>query len=171
MKSVGEVMAIGRTFKESLQKALRSLEIGLAGLDDLKTPPGDEELKHNLRLPNALRVLYIKQALKNGYSIEQINQMTQIDLWFLENIRQIVEMEARIKSELMFDGEKKSSELLRAAKEYGFSDLQIARLLNRAEADVRKARAQLGIKPDYKLVDTCAAEFAAFTPYYYSSYG
>ena len=170
MKSVGEVMAIGRTFKEALQKALRSLETGLAGLDDLKYSPGDEELGKNLRVPNALRLLYIKQAIKRGTGIDEIYKLTQIDPWFLENIRQIVELEGRIKSELKLNREKSSVNLLRKAKEYGFSDLQLARLLNQSEAVIRNWRRESGVKPDFKLVDTCAAEFEAFTPYYYSAY-
>jgi carbamoyl-phosphate synthase large subunit len=163
-------MAIGRTFKEALQKALRSLEIGLAGLDDLKYSPNDDELKKNLRIPNALRILYIKQAIKRGNSIDEIYNLTQIDRWFLENIRQIVELEEQIKTKLKLSDEKSSVDLLKVAKEFGFSDLQLARLLNRTEDTIRKWRQGLGIKPDYKLVDTCAAEFEAFTPYYYSTY-
>jgi carbamoyl-phosphate synthase large subunit len=170
MKSVGEAMAIGRTFKEALQKALRSLETGLAGLDDLKHSPNDEELKKNLRVPNALRVLYIKEGVKRGYSIDEIHKLTQIDTWFLENLRQIVELEGKIKLELKVDNGQGSISLLKEAKEYGFSDAQIARLLNQSEDTIRKWRMGLGIKPDYKLVDTCAAEFEAFTPYYYSTY-
>ncbi|MDD5166424.1 MAG: carbamoyl-phosphate synthase large subunit [Candidatus Omnitrophica bacterium] len=170
MKSVGEVMAIGRTFKEALQKALRSLEIGLAGLDDLKYSPEEDELKKNLIIPNALRILYIKQAIKRGDSIEEIHKLTRIDPWFLENIRQIVELEEQIKTELKLNQEKSSVDLLKKAKEYGFSDLQLARLLNQTQDIIRKWRMELGIKPDYKLVDTCAAEFEAFTPYYYSAY-
>jgi len=170
MKSVGEVMAIGRTFKEALQKALRSLEIGLAGLDDLKYSPNDEELKKNLRVPNALRVLYIKEAIKRGNSIDEIHNLTRIDPWFLENIRQMVELEGQIKTKLKLSHEKNSVDLLKKAKEFGFSDLQLARLLNQAEDTIRTWRRELGIKPAYKLVDTCAAEFEAFTPYYYSTY-
>ena len=170
MKSVGEVMAIGRTFKEALQKALRSLEIGLAGLDDLKYSPSDDELEKNLRIPNALRVLYIKQAIKKGYGIDEIYKLTQIDPWFLENIRQIVELEEQVRSGLKLGREKGSVDLLRRAKESGFSDLQLARLLSQTEDNIRTWRKDLGIKPDYKLVDTCAAEFEAFTPYYYSTY-
>ncbi|MBU4140307.1 MAG: carbamoyl phosphate synthase large subunit, partial [Candidatus Omnitrophica bacterium] len=170
MKSVGEVMAIGRTFKEALQKALRSLEIGLSGLEDLKHKPSSDELKNHLRVPNALRVLYIKHALKEGWSIKGVYQLTRIDPWFLENIRQIVGLEEQIKSELKLNHEKSSVDLLKKAKEFGFSDLQLARFLNQSEDTIRKWRAELGIKPDYKLVDTCAAEFEAFTPYYYSTY-
>jgi carbamoyl-phosphate synthase large subunit len=170
MKSVGEVMAIGRTFKEGLQKALRSLEIGLIGLDDLKYPPTDDELKKNLRLPGALRVLHIKEAVKRGYAINEIYNLTRIDPWFLENIRQIVELEGQIKAKLKLNDDEGSVELLKKAKEFGFSDLQLARLLSKAEDAVRKWRKDVGIKPDYKLVDTCAAEFQAHTPYYYSTY-
>ena len=170
MKSVGEVMAIGRTFKEAIQKALRSLEIKLAGLDDLKHEPSDEELKNNLRVPNALRILYIKDAIKKGYSLDEIHSLTRIDPWFLENIRQIVEMEGKIKSGLKLNLGQDSVGLLKKAKEFGFSDLQISRLLNKSEEEVRNWRMGLGIKPDYKLVDTCAAEFMAYTPYYYSTY-
>ncbi len=170
MKSVGEVMAIGRTFKEALQKALRSLETGLSGLDDLKHPPGSEELENNLRIPNPLRILYIKQALKRGGSIAGINKLTGIDPWFLENIRQIIELEETLKTNLKFNREKQTADLLKKAKEFGFSDLQIARLIGQDEISVRKWRKELGIIPDYKLVDTCAAEFEAFTPYYYSTY-
>jgi carbamoyl-phosphate synthase large subunit len=170
MKSVGEVMAIGRTFKEALQKALRSLEIGLAGLDDLKYSPNDDELRKNLRIPNASRIIYIKEAIKRNKSNDEIHSLTRIDPWFLENIRQIVELEEQIKIELKLNHDKFSVDLLKKAKEYGFSDLQIARLLNQTEDTIRKWRIELGIKPDYKLVDTCAAEFEAFTPYYYSTY-
>ncbi|MDD4981061.1 MAG: carbamoyl-phosphate synthase large subunit [Candidatus Omnitrophica bacterium] len=170
MKSVGEVMAIGRTFKEALQKALRSLEIGLFGLDDLKYSPDDEELEKNLRVPNALRVLYLKESIKRGKSIDGIHGLTRIDPWFLENIRQIVELEEEIRVKLKLNHEQGSVDLLKKAKEYGFSDAQLARFLNQDEGAIRQWRKDAGIKPDYKLVDTCAAEFEAFTPYYYSTY-
>jgi carbamoyl-phosphate synthase large subunit len=170
MKSVGEVMAIGRTFKEALQKALRSLEIGLSGLEDLKYEPSNEEIKKHLREPCALRVLYIKHALKNGYTIDEVHRLTHIDPWFLENIRQIVELEDKIKSKLKLTHEPACIDLFKTAKEQGFSDLQISRLVKQTEEEIRNWRKALGIKPDYKLVDTCAAEFAALTPYYYSTY-
>jgi carbamoyl-phosphate synthase large subunit len=170
MKSVGEVMAIGRTFKEALQKALRSLEIGLAGLDDLKKPATEDELRRNLRTPHALRILYIKEAIKRGQSINEIHRLTKIDPWFLENIRQVVELEGRIRSGLKLSQGKNAFVLLKKAKEFGFSDIQLARLLNETEEAIRKWRSGLGVKADYKLVDTCAAEFEAFTPYYYSTY-
>ena len=163
-------MSIGRTFKEALQKGLRSLEIGFTGLDDLKHPCNDEELKNKLRIPNASRILYIKEAIKRGHTIDQINKMTRIDLWFLENIKEIVELEGKIKSELKLNQEKSSVDLLKKTKEFGFSDKQLARLLNQSEEVISKWRIGLGIKPEYKLVDTCAAEFEAFTPYFYSTY-
>jgi carbamoyl-phosphate synthase large subunit len=171
MKSVGEVMAIGRTFKEALQKALRSLEIGLTGLDDLKEACSDEELRNKLRIPNAARILYIKEAMKKGYTLSQINKITLIDPWFLENIKEIVELEEKLKSDLKLNQEKSSLDLLSKAKEFGFSDKQLARLLNSTEEAISKWRAGLKIVPEYKLVDTCAAEFEAFTPYFYSTYG
>jgi carbamoyl-phosphate synthase large subunit len=170
MKSVGEVMAIGRTFKEAIQKAMRSLETGLAGLDDLKYSPSEEELIDRLRVPNASRILYIKQAIKRGYSIDEIYRLTKVDQWFLENIRQIVELEGEIKSGLKLNHEKESVDLFKKAKDFGFSDLQLARLLNQTHEAIRKWRIESGIKPNYKLVDTCAAEFEAFTPYFYSTY-
>jgi carbamoyl-phosphate synthase large subunit len=170
MKSVGEVMSIGRTFKEALQKGMRSLEIGLTGLNDLKNPCSDEELIDKLRIPNASRVLYIKEAMKKGYTVSQINKITRIDPWFLENILEIVKLEERLRSGLKLNQEKDSVDLLKKAKEFGFSDKQLARLLNQSEDVVSKWRRGLGIKPEYKLVDTCAAEFEAFTPYYYSTY-
>jgi carbamoyl-phosphate synthase large subunit len=170
MKSVGEVMAIGRTFKEALQKALRSLELGFSGLDDLKYQPSDDDLRNKLRMPNDLRIFYIKEALKRGYSPAEINNLTQIDLWFLENIKEIVCLEEEIRSKMKMDDEIGSVELLRKAKEFGFSDLQISRLLGKDANSIRKWRMEKGIKPEYKLVDTCAAEFEAFTPYYYSAY-
>lgn len=170
MKSVGEVMAIGRNFKEALQKALRSLELGFSGLDDLKHQPNDDELKNSLRIPNDLRIFYIKEALKRGYSLAEINVLTKIDLWFLENIKEIVGLEEEIRLKMKMGDEIGSIELLRKAKEFGFSDLQIARLLGKDAESIRKWRIEKGIKPEYKLVDTCAAEFEAFTPYYYSAY-
>lgn len=170
MKSVGEVMAIGRNFKEALQKALRSLELGFSGLDDLKHQPNDDELRNSLRIPNDLRIFCIKEALKRGYSLAEINALTKIDLWFLENIKEIVELEEEIRLKMKMGDEIGSIELLRKAKEFGFSDLQIARLLGKDAESIRKWRMEKGIKPEYKLVDTCAAEFEAFTPYYYSAY-
>jgi len=169
MKSVGEVMAIGRTFKEALQKGLRSLEIGVSGLDDLPHPVSRESCREHLLVPGAERIFYIKQAFKKGISLKEIHELTNIDRWFLDNIYQIVELEKKI---LRWKKRRKviSPGLLRLAKEYGFSDRQLARLLGEDESFVRRWRIKNGIKPVYKLVDTCAAEFEAYTPYFYSCY-
>ncbi|KAF0145577.1 MAG: carbamoyl-phosphate synthase large subunit [Nitrospirae bacterium] len=180
MKSVGEVMSIGRTFKESLQKAMRSLEIGSHGFEELNVSPA--ELKAKLKIPNAERLWYVAQALRNGMPVEEIYKITWIDLWFLNNIKQIVEMEEEIKRSALSvrrSATKKSelqtpnsepSEMLRKAKEYGFSDRRIAELTGRTETEIRRLRNELGLRPVYKMVDTCAAEFAAYTPYMYSTY-
>lgn len=166
MKSVGEVMSIGRTFKESLQKALRSLEIGSAGFEDIET--NIDEIKGKLKTPNAERIWYISQALRQGMDVDEIYELTWIDPWFLNNMKQIVDTEERIRAEARKNGIAEA--ILRNAKEYGFSDKRIAELTGKTEADVRRLRVELGIKPVYKLVDTCAAEFEAYTPYFYSTY-
>jgi len=163
MKSVGEVMSIGRTFKESLQKALRSLEIGSHGFEDMSV--SDEELKARLKIPNAERIWYVAHALRRGMSVGEVYELTWIDPWFLNNIRQIVEMEEEIKKGLEGSGEK-----VRRAKEYGFSDKRIAELSGMTEREIRQLRSEFNIKPVYKIVDTCAAEFEAYTPYLYSTY-
>lgn len=165
MKSVGEVMSIGRTFKESLQKALRSLEIESYGLEEIKV--GTDELRAKLKNPNAERIWYIAQALRQGISVEEVHDLTSIDPWFLNNIKQIVEMEEKIR-EVRKSGKVES--VLRDAKEFGFSDKRIAELTGKTEVEIRRLRKDLGIKPVYKLVDTCAAEFEAYTPYLYSTY-
>ena len=170
MKSVGEAMAIGRTFKEALQKGLRSLEIGVSGLEDLKRDVSEEALKEKLIFPNADRVFYIKHALKKGMSVDELYQLTRIDPWFLDNIMEIVEFEDEL-------GQCKGKaphdlpvELMKKAKAFGFSDRQIAKIIGNDERSVCDARLNMGITTTYKLVDTCAAEFQAFTPYYYSTY-
>ena len=170
MKSVGEVMAIGRTFKEALQKAIRSLEKGRMGLigdgKDLLSPPWDVDLiKKRLRIPGAERVFFLAYAFKAGLSISEVYQLTHIDPWFLENIRQIVELEEEIRKKKNI-----SLPLLRKAKSWGFSDRQLAHLTGRTEEEIRNWRVSENIKPSYKLVDTCAAEFEAYTPYFYSCY-
>ncbi len=170
MKSVGETMSIGRTFKEALQKGIRSLEIGRYGLGgDGKDPailPTRLEIEQRLATPNSQRIFYLRYALQSGMSMEAIYDLTRIDPWFLDQIRQIVDME----TEIAAAGKDISAELLREAKSTGFSDIQIACLIGSTEQDVRKRRTELGILPVYKLVDTCAAEFKAATPYYYSTY-
>jgi len=167
MKSVGETMAIGRTFKESLQKAIRSLEIGRFGLsqalpDDV--PDKNEFLKGKLIKPNSLRLFYIAAAMQNGMSIEELYQLTKIDPWFLHQIREIVDAENEIKASAP------SVELLREAKKMGFSDKALATFWKMTELEIRQWREKEKIIPVYKLVDTCAAEFEAYTPYYYSTY-
>lgn len=170
MKSVGEVMAIGRTFKEALQKGLRSLEIGIFGLEDLECEVPEEKLRERLRVPNAERVFYIKYALKRGLNINEIYDLSRIDRWFLSNIKEIVELEKEI---FYFKGKGKSkipTKIIRKAKEYGFSDRQLAKLFGMDEFSIYKLRKERGVLPTFKLVDTCGAEFEAYTPYYYSTY-
>ncbi len=170
MKSVGEAMSIGRTFKESLQKGLRSLEIGICGLEDLKYDVSPEELIDKLRIPNAERLFYIKYALKEGMDINEIYELTKVDKWFLYNIYDIIKLERKIASFSMKDKNKISTDLILKSKEYGFSDKQLAKLLETEEAAIYKLRKQRKIIPTFKLVDTCGAEFEASTPYYYSTY-
>ncbi len=170
MKSVGEAMAIGRTFKESLQKALRSLETGRAGLGaDGKDPvnPAREEIVRKLSIPNAERIFWLGVALREGYTVEEIFELTKIDPWFLRNIEEIVVAERAIRSgELRLE----DADDLRRVKRLGFSDQQLS-VLQPTEVPVRELRRRHGIIPTYRLVDTCAAEFEAYTPYYYSTYG
>lgn len=173
MKSVGEVMAIGRTFKEALQKAVRSLEIGRFSLnDDGKSNISLEKIREKLIMPNAERIFYLSRALQNGISAREISELTHIDPWFIENIKQICELE----DELRAYGAKRCPvgeippSIWRQAKEYGFADRKLAELLEVDEMTVREGRQKQGVIPTFKLVDTCAAEFEAYTPYYYSTY-
>ena len=175
MKSVGETMAIGRTFQESLQKALRGLEIGVFGLGcdgkDLwgtELQPGVEEIRAKLSVSNADRVLYLRYAFKAGLTLEEIHQLSSIDPWFLDKILQLTELEER----LIHTGslEMCPTALMREAKQAGFSDRQLATIWGSNELSVREHRKQVGVVAVFKSVDTCAAEFAAFTPYYYSCY-
>jgi carbamoyl-phosphate synthase large subunit len=175
MKSVGETMAIGRTFKESLQKALRGLETGRFGigcdrLDLWGTPrqPGKDEILARLARPNAERIWYLRYALKAGLSSEDIHQRTKIDPWFLANIAELVHMEDRLRT--CPDLYAASAALILEAKQHGFADQQLAHIWHTSEWEVRRRRKALGIEPVYKSVDTCAAEFEAYTPYYYSTY-
>lgn len=168
MKSVGEVLAIGRTFKEALQKSIRSLEIdryglGSDGKDDIK----EELLNSKLSIPNQDRVFYIKYAFERGMSVEEISSYTKIDPWFLFNIKQLVEFEKGFKCEDIKDITK---ERLHEAKKLGYSDVQIAYLCNTHEDEVRALRNKSNIKVTFKAVDTCAGEFEAYTSYYYSTY-
>jgi len=171
MKSVGETMAIGRTFKEALQKALRGLEIGHTGLDnklDYTNIP-DEKVRQRLEEPNASRIFYIKYALQKGWTIEEIARLSKIDVWFIAHIAQIWDFEKELMAAVKKQGTL-SVELLRKAKEYGFSDPQLGKILNISETQVRALRKKEGIVATFKLVDTCAAEFEAYTPYFYSTY-
>ncbi len=163
MKSVGEAMSIGRTFKESMQKCLRSLETGRWGFGfDKKDPqnPTRDEITRKLQIPNAERIFWLQTAFVNGWTLEEIFDATQIDPWFLRHLQQIAQ-----------EGEQLASLDLKRAKKLGFSDRQIAMAKGTSEDEVRAERKAKGIIPGYRLVDTCAAEFEAYTPYYYSSYG
>ena len=174
MKSVGEAMSIGRTFKEALQKGLRSLEIKKFGLEsmifdlsDIRT--NDEILNkiyQKLKQPNAERIFYIGDAFRANVDIEKIYELTKIDRWFLYNIKEIIDCE----KELLASKENIPKELLKRAKEYGFSDRQLGKILSLDELDIYNLRKSYDIAVDFKLVDTCAAEFIAHTPYFYSTY-
>ena len=163
MKSVGEAMAIGRTFKEALQKALRSLEIKRFGLcgDGGESRVDGETLRHKLSVPNAERIFYLAQAIEDGMSIEEIFGLTKIDRWFLQNIAQVVAERRKLGVPPNF----------RHFKRLGFSDRQLAYSLGKTEEKIRARRKAAAVVPTYRLVDTCAAEFEAYTPYYYSTYG
>ena len=171
MKSVGETMAIGRTFKEAFQKGLRSLEIGRSGFgadgkDMLPDSVAGNDLEYHLSTPNSQRLFYIKYALKHNMPITMLYELTHIDPWFLHQMRQIVELE----NQIILAGKNLPRDLLKKAKKYGFSDRQLAHLTQLTEKQVEQERKLLGLVPVYKLVDTCAAEFRAATPYYYSTY-
>ena len=168
MKSVGEVMSIGSNFREAFQKAFRSLEIGVDGLDYKGLDKFDDEyLINKLVVPTPMRPFFIKEAFKRGMSIDDVQKHTNIDFWFLDNILEIVEVEKEI-SENKF--ENLDEVTLRSYKLHGFSDSQIGRLLYKDTEEIRAKRKELGVLPTYKKVDTCAAEFEAHTPYYYSTY-
>ncbi|MEZ5434790.1 MAG: carbamoyl-phosphate synthase large subunit, partial [Verrucomicrobiales bacterium] len=187
MKSVGEAMAIGRTFKESLQKALRSLEIKRFGLigDGADVEVDDETLTTKLSVPNAERIFFLGHAFAKGWSVDRVFALTKIDPWFLRQIAEIVEAEQQITgntSDHLFslipadqlnDDSKAAAlhDFMRRMKRLGFSDRQLAVQYGIPEAHLRAGRIKYGVRPTYRLVDTCAAEFEAFTPYYYSTYG
>jgi carbamoyl-phosphate synthase large subunit len=190
MKSVGEAMAIGRTFKEALQKALRSLEIkrfGLIGDGKDAVVEDDDVLRTKLTVPNAERIFFVGLAFQRGWTVDEIFGLTKIDRWFLQNILQIVIQSMRLQ---VFGGNRtetrswitpwkvekvvhllEKGDVLRQVKKLGFSDVQLAVATGTKPDEVRAARMKRGIIPTYRLVDTCAAEFEAFTPYYYSTYG
>ncbi|MFW6061610.1 MAG: carbamoyl-phosphate synthase large subunit [Planctomycetota bacterium] len=192
MKSVGEAMSIGRTFKESLQKGIRSMEVkryglGLDGSDkwmnkvkldrgliepgvevDAEFPIEQSKLHRKLAVPSQGRIYYVRYAFKMGWTVQQVHELTWIDPWFLRHIQELVAFE----DELLAAGTLAEApvDLIRQAKQFGYSDIQLATVWNTTEDDVWARRQELGINPVYKLVDTCAAEFEAYTPYYYSSY-
>ena len=165
MKSVGEAMAIGRTFKEAFQKGLRSLEVRSA----FRVPSDldDTELRRRLVVPSAERVYFVMHALTIGYSASLLHDLTKIDPWFVDNLSQIVERERELRRESI---ETISRDVLREAKRMGFSDQRLATVLGTTEDEVRRARIENGIRPVFKRVDTCGAEFESFTPYLYSTY-
>ncbi len=181
MKSVGEAMSIGRTFKEALQKGVRSLEIGRYGLGgdgkelhDLGAvrDAGEHEdllemVRQKLTVPNAERLFYVRYALQLGMDTEEICSLSYLDPWFLDNLAQIVAAEKDLSERKLWEPERDE---LFAAKAMGFSDVQLAHLLESNEEEIRQTRKKLGVEPVFKLVDTCAAEFEAYTPYYYSTY-
>jgi carbamoyl-phosphate synthase large subunit len=175
MKSVGETMAIGRTFRESLQKALRGLEIGHFGLGGGKkdlwgTPrqPQRDEIQSKLSTPNAERIFFLRYALKDGFTVEEIHELTDIDPWFLRNIEQLLQVEDQIRKVTRL--EDVDADLMRLAKKNGFSDAQLSWWWDASQMDVRQRRKEMGIVATFKQVDTCAAEFEAHTPNYYSTY-
>ncbi len=178
MKSVGEAMAIGRTFKEALQKGLRSLETGNFGIinDRLPGKNDSEYIRKNLMVPMSERVFYIRYAFKAGFSIDEIYCLTGIDKWFLKNIAEIVELEEELKVYardlpiFSYPHNGLPESIMRKAKRFGFSDREIGMIIGLDENEVRSLRLQRGIESVFKLVDTCAAEFEAYTPYYYSTY-
>jgi len=168
MKSVGEAMAIGRTFKEALQKSIRSLEIDRYGVgSDGKDNLNEKNLKYMLSVPNQDRVFYIKYAFEIGKTVEEIYSYTKIDPWFLNNIKDLVDFEKKFKSYTINDLDYNK---LLEAKKLGYSDIQIAYLCKSTEDEIKNIRKSLGINAVFKTVDTCAAEFEAYTPYYYSTY-
>ena len=165
MKSVGEVMAIGRTFQESFQKALRGLEIGVDGLN--QRTRDRETLEKELGEPGPERIWYVGDAFENGFTLEEVQRLTRIDPWFLDQIKEIVELEMELDDRRLEDIDKERFKVL---KRKGFSDRRLAYLFNSKEELVRQRRRELGIRPVYKRVDTCAAEFATRTAYLYSTY-
>ncbi len=173
MKSVGEAMAIGRTFKESFQKALRSLEIGCRGFGGGgkfggSQCPSVDKIRKGLVRPTAERVFYIRYAMLSGMTDEEIREYTCIDIWFLRQLRGLVEIEKELSKKGLLNLDE---DLLRRAKEAGFTDLQISEICGTKIRNIKQLRKEFGINTVYRLVDTCAAEFKALTPYYYSTYG
>ncbi len=171
MKSVGETMAIGRTFKEALQKGLRGLEIGRMGFEKKPYALADKAaILREVALPRSGRVFLIRHALESGVTVDEIAAATGIDPWFINNMKDILDFEASIKPDVLKGSASIKKDFFRKAKKLGFSDVQIGRMVSLDDKAVRAQRKELGVNPTYKLVDTCAAEFEAYTPYYYSTY-
>jgi carbamoyl-phosphate synthase large subunit len=186
MKSVGEAMAIGRTFKEALQKGIRSMEVKRFGFGLDKSdkwlhretggwPIPDEKLRRKLSVPSQGRLYYIRYAMKMGWTIDQIHELTKIDRWFLGQMQELAEFEgtpeeAAFHWSIRIDRKDVFAKVVQAAKQFGYSDVQLAQIWERPPSEVRDARKAAGVQPVYKLVDTCAAEFEAATPYFYSTY-
>jgi carbamoyl-phosphate synthase large subunit len=173
MKSVGEVMAIGRTFKESLQKAVRSLEVkapglGFGGPRDDSSKVSLDHIRERLRVPNSQRLFQLRHAFRSGMTIEEVHELTRIDPWFLDNVKELTEEEDGLRA--VGELEQAPVEVIRRAKQLGYADLQLAEAWRSSEDKVRSRRKALGVEATFKLVDTCAAEFEAATPYYYSTY-
>ena len=165
MKSVGEVMAIGRTFQESFQKALRGLEVGVDGLNQKTTDR--EVLEQELGEPGPERIWYVGDAFENGFTLDEVCRLTRIDPWFLAQIKEIVDLEMELDDRKL---DEIDADTLRLLKRKGFSDRRLGYLFNTGEQQVRAVRHRFGIRPVYKRVDTCAAEFATTTAYMYSTY-
>ncbi|MBL9065707.1 MAG: carbamoyl-phosphate synthase large subunit [Sphingopyxis sp.] len=172
MKSVGEAMAVGRTFQESLQKALRSLDTGLSGLDEIQIEGAADEdagraaVRARLVTPKSDRLLVVAEALRRGLSVDEICAASHYDPWFVRQIAEIISTEANVRA----NGLPKDAPAFRALKAQGFSDARLAKLTGQRERDVRAARRKLGVRPQFKRIDSCAAEFRATTPYMYSTY-
>jgi carbamoyl-phosphate synthase large subunit len=165
MKSVGEVMAMGRTFQESFQKALRGLEVGVDGMNQKTTDR--ERIEEELGEPGPERIWFVGDAFAQGFSVDEVHQLTKIDPWFLVQIKEIIDIELELDKRTLADLDEPT---LRALKRKGFSDRRLAYLLDTTEGEVRKARHTLNVRPVYKRVDTCAAEFSTATSYFYSTY-
>jgi len=188
MKSVGEAMAIGRTFKEALQKGIRSMEVKRFGFgldkNDKSLKKGEfpiplETLRRKLAVPSQGRLYYVRYALKMGWTIDQVHELTNFDPWFIAQMKELVDFENELQDyaeeaaklhQPVFSQSEREHLLLMRAKSYGYSDIQLASVFDVSPQEIREARKLLGLQPVYKLVDTCAAEFEASTPYYYSTY-
>ncbi|MEM1117456.1 MAG: carbamoyl-phosphate synthase large subunit [Bacteroidota bacterium] len=167
MKAVGEVMAIGRTFTESIQKAFQSLEQGFAGLGADRELPDRSVVRARLAKPYWDRLLHVRNAFRLGASVAEVHDVTKVDPWFLHQVHDLVELEREVEPQSLY---ALSRDLMLTLKQHGFSDVQIGHLVGAPEAEVRERRLEMGLRPTYRVVDTCAGEFEAQTPYFYSTY-